>query len=169
MNKLTNIYNIPILTIAAWSGTGKTTFLEKLIPELKRRGLRLAVIKHDAHGFDLDRSDKDTGRITAAGADVTAIFSSDKAAIMENRPLTAEEMADRIRDVDLILTEGCKTGPWRKIALMRKASGKPLPVDEKDCLAIVTDAELLTDKPLFGLEDAAAVADFIVKTISSEV
>jgi molybdopterin-guanine dinucleotide biosynthesis protein MobB len=166
MNKLLfNAHNIPVLSVVAWSGSGKTTFLEKLIPEIKKYGLSLAIVKHDAHGFDLDRGDKDTGRMTAAGADVTAIFSSEKAAIMENRPLTAEEVVDRIRDVDLILTEGCKTGPWRKLALLRVASGKPLPVEEKDCIAIITDAELTTEKPVFGLDDVKAVAAFVIKTI----
>ncbi len=157
--------DIPVFSLVAWSGTGKTTFLEKLIPELKKRGLRVAVVKHDAHGFDIDREDKDTGRISAAGADVTAIFSGDKAAVIENRPLTAEEVVGRIKNVDVIITEGCKTGPWRKIALMRAASGKPLPVSEEDCFAIVTDTAIQTDKPLYGLGDAAGVADLIIENL----
>jgi molybdopterin-guanine dinucleotide biosynthesis protein MobB len=73
----------PSFSVIAWSGTGKTTFLERLIPELKRRGLRVAVVKHDAHGFDMDREDKDTGRLSAAGADVAAIFSAEKAALLK--------------------------------------------------------------------------------------
>ncbi len=156
---------IPVFSVVAWSGSGKTTFLEKLIPELKKRGLRVAAVKHDAHGFDIDREDKDTGRLTKAGADVTAIFCGDRAAVMENRPLTAEEVVGRITDVDVIITEGCKTGPWRKIALMRAASGKPLPAPVEECLAIVTDCEIKTDKPLFGLDDAAGVANLIIRSM----
>ncbi len=155
----------PVFSVIAWSGTGKTTFLERLIPELKRRGLRVAVVKHDAHGFDMDREDKDTGRLSAAGADVAAIFSAEKAAFIENRPLTAEEVVGRIRDADVILTEGCKTGPWRKIALLRAASGKPLPLPAEDCFAIVADVAVDTDRPLFALDDAAGIAELIVRNL----
>jgi molybdopterin-guanine dinucleotide biosynthesis protein MobB len=146
-------------------GHRKNTFLEGLLPELKKRGLRVAVVKHDAHSFDIDREDKDTGRLSAAGADVTAIFNGKKAAFMENRPLTAEEAVGRVRDVDVIITEGCKTGPWRKIALMRAASGKPLPVPEEDCFAIITDAVIKTERPFFKLDDYREVADFIIRNL----
>ncbi|MBR2328291.1 MAG: molybdopterin-guanine dinucleotide biosynthesis protein B, partial [Clostridia bacterium] len=75
--------NIPTYALVAFSNSGKTTFLEKLIPALKSRGLRVAVIKHDGHDFQLDKEGKDSWRITQAGADVTAIVSKTHAAIME--------------------------------------------------------------------------------------
>jgi molybdopterin-guanine dinucleotide biosynthesis protein MobB len=80
--------DIPVYSFIAKSGTGKTTLIEKLIPELKSRGLRVAVMKHDAHEFDVDKPGKDSWRMTRAGADVTVIASATHAAVMENRPVS---------------------------------------------------------------------------------
>lgn len=153
--------DIPIYSIVAFSGTGKTTLLEKLIPELKRRGLRVAVVKHDAHDFNIDHEGKDSHRMTSAGADVTAIASPTKAAIMENRPISPEALLAAIKDVDVILTEGYKHGPWPKIGLLRTASGKPLPAPPADYLAIMTDVQLDTTTPCFELNDVSSLADLI--------
>ena len=78
--------------IVAWSGAGKTTFIEGLIPELRKFNLRVAVIKHDAHDFEIDKEGKDTYRFTKSGADVVVISSKTHAAIMENRYLTLEKI-----------------------------------------------------------------------------
>jgi molybdopterin-guanine dinucleotide biosynthesis protein MobB len=153
--------NIPIFSVVAFSGTGKTTLLEKLIAELKRRGLRIAVVKHDAHEFDIDREGKDSWRFARAGADVTVVASDTKAAVMEYRPVPAETLIGRITDVDLIITEGYKTGPWPKIAVRRGASGKPFPVPPEECFAVVTDVPERTDTPCFGLDDITGLADLI--------
>lgn len=153
--------DLPIYSIVAFSGTGKTTLLEKLIPELKRRGLRVAVVKHDAHDFDIDHEGKDSYRMTLAGADITAIASSTKAAIMENRPVSPETLLAAIKDVDVILTEGYKHGPWPKIGLLRTASGKPLPAPPEEYMAIMTDAVLDTKTPCFELDDVSSLADLI--------
>ncbi|MCL2408619.1 MAG: molybdopterin-guanine dinucleotide biosynthesis protein B [Oscillospiraceae bacterium] len=152
--------NIPIYSIVAYSGTGKTTLLVKLIKELKSRGIRLAVIKHDAHEFEIDREGKDSWRFTQAGADVTAVISATKAAVIESRPVDINDLLRRITDVDIILTEGYKTGPWPKIAVQRL--GSELPVPAESCLAIVTDTPGSGGIPEFGLEDAAALAEFII-------
>ena len=158
--------NIPIYSVVAFSGTGKTTLLVKLVAELKSRGLRLAVIKHDAHEFDIDHEGKDSWRLTKAGADVTVVVSASKAAIIENRPVPFETLVSRISDVDIIFTEGYKHGNWPKIAVRRLDSGKPLPVPPEECLAIVTDVPEQTDKPCFGLDDVCELADFIVADCS---
>ena len=152
---------IPVISFVAYSGTGKTTFLEKLIPELKKRGLRVGVLKHDAHNFEIDREGKDSWRITQAGADVTALISSERAAIMENRPADPEEILKKITNVDIILTEGYKTGSWPKIMLYRSALGKPMPLDPGICLAVVSDAEVRGARRRFGLEDYKGVADLL--------
>lgn len=119
---------IPVCAVTAWSGTGKTTFLEKLVPALKMFGLRIAVVKHDGHDFDLDHPGKDSWRMTAAGADVTAIVSPFRAAIMENRSISMESVISNIQDVDLILIEGdnkeigqscCSTGKGQEGPLRR--------------------------------------------------
>jgi molybdopterin-guanine dinucleotide biosynthesis protein MobB len=154
---------IPVYSIIAFSNTGKTTLLVKLIPELKRRGLRVAVIKHDAHEFDVDHEGKDSWRLTKAGAEVTVVASQTKAALMENRFVPIEELIERIRDVDIILTEGYKHGPWPKIALQRRENGKPLPLPPEECLVIMTDMPVETQTPCLGLDDVAALGDIIVR------
>ena len=97
---------IPAISIMGWSGSGKTAFIEKLIPQLRARGLRVGVLKHDSHRFDMDREGKDTWRFGRAGADVVAIASPDQAAVIEYRRLELDEMLARIRDVDLIHRRG---------------------------------------------------------------
>lgn len=151
----------PIYSFVAFSNTGKTTLLEKLVIELKARGLRLAVIKHDAHDFDIDHEGKDSWRFTKAGADVTIVASAVKAAVIENRFVPIEELIERIRDVDLILTEGYKHGPWPKIALQRRENGKPLPVPPEECLAIVSDMPVDTKTPCLGFDEVGRLADLI--------
>jgi len=153
---------IPIFSFVAYSGTGKTTLLEKLIAELRSRGLRVAVIKHDAHEFDIDHEGKDSWRFTRAGAEVTVIASETKAAVIENRPVHIEKLLGMITDVDLILTEGYKSGAWPKIAVSRSATGKPLPVPPGECFAVVTDAPVQAETPCFDLDDVCGLADLIV-------
>ena len=156
---------VPVFSVVAFSGTGKTTLIEKLIVELKARGLRVAVIKHDAHEFDIDYEGKDSWRFTQAGSDVTAVVSAGKAVLMENRPVPLDTLLDRITDVDIILTEGYKSGKWPKIAVQREATGKPLPVPADECFAVVSDVHIDTNTPYFALDDVIGLADCIVEHI----
>jgi len=159
---------IPIYSFVAYSGTGKTTLLEKLIIELKSRGFRVAVIKHDAHKLEIDREGKDSWRFTNAGADVTILASIDKTAIMENRFVPLDTLLNKITDVDIILTEGFKFGEWPKIAVCREAAGNQLPIPVENCFAIVTDIPQQTDKPCFDLDDVSSLADFIIKDMKQK-
>lgn len=159
--------DIPILSVVAYSGTGKTTLLEKLIPALGRRGLRVAVVKHDAHEFEVDKEGKDSWRLTRAGAAVTIVSSATKAAIMENRPVPVHDLIARIHDVDLIITEGYKHGTWPKIALMRGATGKPLPVSPDECLAVLSDVAVESRAPVLDLNDAEGLADLILRYMAA--
>ncbi len=156
-----NRHGVPVYQFIALSGTGKTTFLEKLVAELKDRGLRVGVYKHDGHDFEIDWPGKDSWRMTQAGADVTLLSSASKAVIMENRPVPPEELADRTDNVDILLVEGYKAGPWRKIAMRREASGKDWAVPPEECLAVITDGPSPAGVPRFGFSDIAAVADFL--------
>ena len=158
--------DIPVYSFIAKSGTGKTTLIEKLIPELKSRGLRVAVMKHDAHEFDVDKPGKDSWRMTRAGADVTVVASAAHAAIMENRPVSAEELLSRISDVDLIITEGYKHGPWKKIGVYRAAAGNELPEVSGGYFAVAADADAGVPAPCVPLDDVKALADLIVSDLS---
>lgn len=152
---------IPIYSFVAWSGTGKTTYLERLIPVLKSYGLRVAIIKHDAHEFEIDHPGKDSWRFTHAGADVTVVTSATKTALIEVRPLDMEALISRIRDVDLILTEGYKHGPWPKIALVRAGTGRGPALPLEDCAALVTDGATEAAIPVFPLDDPAPLARWL--------
>lgn len=156
---------IPVFAVVAYSGSGKTTFLERLVPELKRDGMRVAVVKHDAHQFDLDREGKDSWRMSKAGADVVGIVSGTGAALMENRPASIRSILDSIQNVDVILTEGYKHEGWPKFMLHREAAGKPLPLEPAQCLAVISDVQIPAAPRQFSLDDAAGVAKFILETM----
>lgn len=157
--------NVPIITFAAYSGTGKTTYLEKLIPCLKAKGLRVAVIKHDGHDFQMDMPGTDTDRIANAGADAVAIVSDYRFALLEKRTYTVAEISERIQDVDLILTEGFKHGPYPKVALYRKAAGKPMATVLEKCIAVVTDTPMEMECPVFSLDAPNDLADYLVELL----
>ena len=156
---------VPVFTFAACSNTGKTTYLEKLIPRLKAAGLRIAVVKHDAHDFQIDQPGKDTWRFAQAGADVVAIASGSRYAMMAYRPATLEDILRQIRDVDLVLTEGFKKEGCPKIALYRAGSGKELAVPPEDCFAVVSDTAMEAPCPVFPLDDPAPLADYLLRTL----
>lgn len=161
---------IPVFSIVGYSGSGKTTFLEKLLSELKKRNIRAAVLKHDAHEFEIDKPGKDSWRLTKAGALVTGLISEKRAVLMENRPVLPEMVVDQIRDVDVILTEGFKTEKWQKIMLHRQETGKSLPLKLEECLTVVSDVKIEgVERTKAGrqyeLEDAAGVAELILEEI----
>lgn len=155
----------PVLTFVGKSGTGKTTFLERLIPELKSRGLRLAVVKHDAHQFEMDQPGKDTWRFSQAGADVVAISNAQKAAIIEQPPreLTLNEVISRLPEVDLILTEGYKSERNYKIELHRKELNRPLLTPEDELIGLITDEPMPVSVPQLALDDVKGCADLILR------
>ncbi|MBQ6001411.1 MAG: molybdopterin-guanine dinucleotide biosynthesis protein B [Synergistaceae bacterium] len=156
------IINIPVYSITAWSGAGKTTFIEHLIPELKRRNIRVAVIKHDAHDFEIDKEGKDTFRFTEAGAEVVAITSRTHAAIMENRALTLAEILGHIHDVDVIIVEGFKSEDLPKIGLRRGNFDLP----EGKYIAVISDTPFECDVPVFDIDDYYGFAEWIVNEIA---
>jgi molybdopterin-guanine dinucleotide biosynthesis protein B len=154
---------VPVVSIVGRSNCGKTTFIEKLIPTLKRRGYRIAVIKHVHRGFEIDRRGKDSWRHRAAGADTVVVAAPDCVAVVKNGPPPSTESLTRFAtDVDLIITEGFKQGPWPKIEIVRSArSRKPLCLGDRLLIAVVTDTDIATQTITFGLDDTDSVADFL--------
>ena len=157
---------IPTLAFAAYSGTGKTTLIEKVIRSLKNRGLRIAVIKHDGHRFEIDHEGKDSRRFSEAGADISIISSAEQTAVVEKRSLSFTQVAAKVQDVDLILVEGYKNEPLTQIGLCRKASGKGFTAPLDRYLAVVTDLEceeLNTGAiPRFGFDEIEELTEFIM-------
>ena len=157
---------IPIVAFAAYSGTGKTTLIEQLIVALKAAGLRLAVIKHDAHRFEIDREGKDSKRFSDAGADLVLLSSPEKTAAVLQRERSLRQLIADVRDVDLILVEGYKNESLPQIGISRAATGKGFPsADLRRYIAVVTDEEIDTPVPRFALDDIGGIADFIQKEI----
>lgn len=156
-----------VFGIAGYSGSGKTTLLEKLIPALTGRGLRVSVIKHAHHGFDIDRPGKDSYRHREAGASEVLLSCNDRWALMHERrdegEVTLDELLSRLAPCDLVLIEGFKQEPVPKLEVYRAENGKPpLYPERRDIVAVVTDAELATDLPKLPLNDIAAIADFVM-------
>lgn len=156
------------LAFVAKSGTGKTTLLEKVIAELKRRGYRVGVIKHDAHRFDIDHPGKDSYRLTASGADTMLISSQEKLALVKHHqsaPPLDELIETYFKDVDIVLAEGCQKSTLPKIEVHRKElnasflcrGDKPDPT----LLAVASDELLALDVPVLTLNDASSITDFI--------
>jgi len=158
---------IPILSIVGKSDSGKTTLIEKLVPELTRRGYRVATVKHDVHGFEIDREGKDSWRHKQAGAHTVVISSPNKVALIRDveKDLTLDEIREKlIQDVDLILSEGYKKDVQPKIEVFRKEKHKELLCTQKDHLVAVTSNQKFDiDVPCFDLKDMEGLADFIEK------
>jgi molybdopterin-guanine dinucleotide biosynthesis protein B len=154
----------PVITIVGRSGSGKTTFLEKLVPLIKQEGIRLAVIKHDAHNFEMDREGKDTWRMAKAGADVVAISSSEKMAIIEKWENEGEldEVIARLPKVDLIITEGYKKSNNPKIEIHRRGVTGEIISKPEELLAIMTDEPLETDVACYDINDIRSALKVIL-------
>lgn len=157
----------PIVSIVGRAKIGKTTFLVKLIAELTRRGVKVAVIKHTVHTFDFSEAGKDTWKHAAAGASIVALSSPQELVI--TRPLERELEIDEIATtlvatyghVDLILTEGYKRAHKPKIEVSRREHGTEPVSRTQDIIAIVSDHATALDVPHFDLEDATGVADLL--------
>ena len=148
--------------VAAVSGvknSGKTTVLEKLVAELTRRGLRVAVVKHDGHGFDPERPGTDSFRLLAAGAAGTAVFDGEKFQAVKYAAVTERELIALFPEADLILLEGFKDSVWPKVEVVRAGNSQSPVCDPATLLALVTDLPLsLPGVPVLGLEDTAGLA-----------
>jgi molybdopterin-guanine dinucleotide biosynthesis adapter protein len=160
------------VSFVAKSGTGKTTLLEKVISELKLRGYRIGVIKHDAHRFDIDHPGKDSHRLTQAGADTMLISSPEKLALVKQHaesPPIEELIATYFSDVDLILTEGFKKSGLPKIEVHRRERSATLicrgEQHDPSLLAVASDEPLELDVPVLDINNPGQVADFVERHI----
>jgi molybdopterin-guanine dinucleotide biosynthesis protein MobB len=165
-------FPLPVLGFAAFSGTGKTTLLTRLIPMLRDQGLRISMIKHAHHDFDVDKPGKDSYELRKAGAAQMLIASDRRMALMtEFEPPAEPQLQDLLvqldpRRADLVLVEGFKQARFPKIELHRPSLGKPLMFPEDpDIIAVACDAPLERDcdRPQLDLNDLGAISDFVLQ------
>ena len=157
-----------IMGIAGFSGSGKTTLIEKMIPVLVREGIRVSLVKHAHHEFDIDQPGKDSYRHRHAGCGEVLISSSKRWALMHELRAAAEpslqEQLKHLSPCDLVIVEGYKSEPIPKIEVHRRSSNGPLLYPEDaHVVAVVTDEPLDTALPQFHLDDAEGVAHFMLQ------
>ena len=171
---------VPVISFVGRSNTGKTTLLEKVIPLLRSRVLRVGTVKHHAGEFEIDREGKDSYRHKKAGATATMITSPTKVALVEDisRELTLSEVIERyMHEVDLVITEGYKRERMPKVELYVHGRGAPpLATEDPDIIAIATDgpaiaADAPVDElidvhvPVFSRDEPEPIVDLIVKRL----
>jgi molybdopterin-guanine dinucleotide biosynthesis protein B len=156
----------PLVIIAGRSGSGKTSLLERLIPEFKKRGLRVGTIKHHHGDFDIDHPGKDSWRHKKAGAEKTVISSPTRIGLVmdvdhDYRP---DELIPFLNEMDIILVEGYKEEALPKVEIFRpELHDSPLFLKDPGLIAVMTDSTLETGVPVLGLDDAAGLADLLVR------
>lgn len=170
------VFDIPVLGFAAYSGTGKTTLLVKLLPLMKLQGLRVAMIKHTHHDFDIDRPGKDSYELRQAGANQVLLASDKRSALLteydEGSEPDIKQLVEQLdlKNLDLVLVEGFRHLPFAKIELHRPATAKPLLFrEDPSIIAIACDENIDTvDLPLLNLNAVEEVADFINRWLGNQ-
>ena len=152
-----------IISIVGRSQSGKTTLIEKLIPELKNRGYRIGTIKHTHHALDIDKTGKDSARHRGAGAETVILSAPGEMAMLKSGHTdTIDELIHFFDDVDLLITEGYKRSQQPKIEVVRAARNPDLYCQgDPNLKAVVTDAPVNAGVPHFGLDEIRRIADFI--------
>ena len=168
-------FPLPLIGLCAYSGTGKTTLLTQLIPILNQSNLRVGVVKHAHHNFDIDHPGKDSYQLRQAGAEQVAVASKKRIAWIKeykedkDAPLLADALsALDTNDIDLVIVEGFKRENFAKIELHRASIGKPLMcTHDKNIIALATDAHVTaTPTPhLLDLNNVHQIAEFIISYV----
>ena len=155
----------PVVSIVGNSGSVKTTFIEKLIPELTRAGLKVGTVKHDVHGFEMDKPGKDSWRHKKAGAATSMIASPKQIGIVMDVDYdhSPDELVVLFSGMDIVLAEGYKRGNKPKLEIFRpEVEAKPLCLEDPHLIAMITDTEVGTTTPTFATSDARGVATFLI-------
>jgi molybdopterin-guanine dinucleotide biosynthesis protein B len=153
--------NTPVISFIGWHNSGKTTLIERLIPLLREKGLRVAVLKSDGHDFQMDREGKDTWRFTQAGADAVAIANSRHAAVLINRPVDFEALCSLVSGADLILAEGWNVPGVPQIEVLRGRTDLRAAEPDK-LLAVVTDEDVPLSVRRIPLDAVSEVAELVL-------
>ena len=161
-----------VIGLAGWSGAGKTTLLARIIPHFLAKGMRVSVIKHAHHSFDVDVPGKDSWVHRQSGAAEVLVSSGKRWALMHELRGAPEprlpELLAKMSRVDLVIVEGFKSEPYRKIEVYRAANGKaPLFLDDPGMVGIAADAALETALPVVHLDDIPAIAAMMQRSAIS--
>ena len=159
-----------IYGVTGWKNAGKTGLMERLVAEITSRGLSVSTIKHAHHSFDVDHPGKDSHRHRVAGAHEVLLASKNRIALMQElRDHEEPELAhllNPLSPVDLVLIEGYKRDRHPKIEAHRAVTGQPLIAPGDDTIrAVASDVPLTLDRPVFGLDDTIALADFVLREV----
>ena len=160
--------DIPVIGLAGFAKSGKTTFMEKLVAEFKKRGYRVGVIKHSQHRVTLDKPGADTWRHTQAGADTVALAAPGGISMFKSCPgdPAPEQVIAMFSDVDMILIEGYKKGRWPKIEVYHANTAEKPGLPPTELLAVVSDKpQEPSPVPHFSFDDVGKAADLIEMTI----
>jgi len=155
---------------AASSGTGKTTLIEKLIPDLLQKNINVSVVKHAHHNFDIDYPGKDSYRLRKSGAFQTLIFNNKRSALITEFIQESDNLEKMIaqmnQDVDLIIVEGLRGSEFKKIEVYRPAhSKKKLFLQDKNVIAIVSDEQFDASVPCLNLNNIEEISNFIISKL----
>ena len=159
-----------IYGVTGWKNAGKTGLMERLVAEITSRGLSVSTIKHAHHSFDVDHPGKDSHRHRVAGAHEVLLASKNRIALMQelrdHEELELAHLLTRLSPVDLVLIEGYKRDRHPKIEAHRAVTGQPLIAPGDDTIrAVASDVPLTLDRPVFGLDDTIALADFVLREV----
>jgi len=157
---------VKIYGVTGWKNNGKTGLMERVVTEFTSRGLRVSTVKHAHHSFDVDTPGKDSFRHRAAGASEVLVASAERIALMTELRGAPEPSLDdllaRLAPVDLVLVEGYKQGRHPKVEVHRAEAGTGLiAAEDTSVRAVASDEPLTLNIPVFDLNDAPAIADFI--------
>ena len=154
---------VPVISVVGKSGVGKTTALVRIIHEIKQRGYRVGTVKHDTHGFEMDKPGKDSWRHAQAGSDAVVVSGPSKVALIRkmDHEMPLDEIVELMGDVDLVITEGYKRGNKPKIEISRLERGRELLCHPEELIGLMVDYPLEVPVPTFDLDDAAGIVDLL--------
>ena len=154
-----------VLAVSGVKNSGKTTLIERLIPLLAARGLRVAVIKHDGHSYTPDTPGTDSYRYFQAGACASVVYDHEKYTLSQRATVDETHFMNMLPEADLILLEGFKASSYPKLEIVRRSVSREPVCEPASCLAYVSDVDYPFAKPVFAPDDTTAIVEYICRQL----